>query len=87
VGVKTATPAPGPSAGAAFRLGVAAAAVAGLGVVGFCYWFGLLDPVALGYLLVLVFPLYLVFAASALSVWLGYDKDATDLRPVSRERS
>jgi hypothetical protein len=36
------------------------------------------------YLLVLVFPVYLVLAASALNVWLGYGRDVTDLRPVTR---
>jgi len=29
---------------------------------------------------------YLVFAATALSVWLGYNKDATSLRPVYRKK-
>ena len=72
--------APGPGARSAFRLGMLAAAVAALAGTG------LLAPVLLGFVLLLVFPVYLVFAASALSVWLGYGKDASDLRPVDRER-
>ena len=40
--------------------------------------------IAFGYVLVLLFPVYLLVVAVALSVWLGYDKDATDLRPVYR---
>ena len=78
---------PGPDAQYAFRLGMAAAAVVGLVGVGALYWTGLLPPVFLGFTLVLCFPVYLVFAASALSVWLGFDKDKTDLRPVRREQA
>jgi choline-glycine betaine transporter len=77
---------PGPDAQYAFRLGMAAAAVVGLVGVGALYWAGLLPPALLGFTLVLSFPVYLVFAASVLSVWLGFDKDATDLRPVRREQ-
>jgi hypothetical protein len=76
---------PGANARHAFRLGMAAAAIVGLVGVGALYWAGLLTPVLLGFALVLCFPVYLVFAASALSVWLGFSKDATDLRPVYRE--
>ncbi len=64
---------------------VAAAALA-LGALGALYWAGMLSPIAAGFALLAVFPVYLVFAASVLSVWLGYDKDETDLRPVYRER-
>ncbi len=77
---------PGPVARNAFKTGMTAAAVLGLAGVGALWTLGVLDPVLLGYLLVLVFPLYLVFAASALNVWLGYGKDATDLRPVYRPK-
>ena len=79
--------APGPDAQYAFRLGMTAAAVVGLVGVGMLYWAGLLPPALLGFTLVICFPVYLVFAASALSVWLGFDKDATDLRPVRREQA
>jgi len=63
-----------------------AAAVVGLAGIGLLYWVAVLTPVLLGFALVLVFPVYLVFAASVLSVWLGYGKDASDLRPVYREQ-
>lgn len=77
-----------PWAGAqsAFRLGMGAAAVGGLATVGLLYWTAVLTPLLVGFVLLLVFPVYLVFAASALSVWLGFGKDATDLRPVYREK-
>jgi hypothetical protein len=77
---------PGANARQAFRFGIAAAAIVGLVGVGALYWAGLMTPTLLGFTLVLCFPVYLVFAASILSVWLGFDKDATDLRPVYRER-
>jgi len=78
---------PGPVARSAFATGMIAAAILGLTGVGVLWWAGLLDYVLLGYLLVLVFPLYLVFAASAINVWLGYGKDATDLRRVTRPKN
>ena len=76
---------PGPGARSAFRFGIWAAVVAGLGVIGLLCWAAALPPLLAGFTLLLVFPIYLVFAASALGVWLGYGKDATDLRPVYRE--
>jgi hypothetical protein len=78
--------APGPGARSAFRLGMWAAAVAGLSGIGLLHWTAVLTPVLTGFMLLLLFPIYLVFAASALSVWLGYGKDVTDLRPVYREK-
>jgi hypothetical protein len=78
---------PGAAAAAAFRLGMFAGAVGGLGVLGLLYWTGALSPSLAGYSLLLLFPIYLVFVAVVLSVWLGYSKDATALRPVTRERS
>ena len=66
-------------------MGTQAAAVAGLAAIGLLYWIAAPRPVLVGFILLLVFPIYLVFAASALSVWLGFDKDATDLWPVYRE--
>lgn len=77
---------PGPAAAQAFRLGIVASAVSGLAGIAVLYWIGVLTPVFAGYTLVLLFPVYLVFAATALSVWLGYNKDATSLRPVYREK-
>jgi hypothetical protein len=78
--------APGASAHHAFRLGIAAAASIGLAGTGALYWTGVLTTPMLAFTLLLCFPVYLVLAASVLGVWLGFDKDATDLRPVHRER-
>ncbi|KAA9404239.1 hypothetical protein Har1131_15555 [Haloarcula sp. CBA1131] len=77
---------PGPAAAQAFRLGIIASAVGGLAGIATLYWLDVLTPVFAGYALVLLFPVYLVFAATALSVWLGYNKDATALRPVYRQK-
>lgn len=77
---------PGPAAAYAFRLGIVAASAVGLAVLGLLYWYGLLSPLLLGYVLLIVFPMYLVLVAVALSVWLGYDKDSTALRPVYRTK-
>jgi hypothetical protein len=41
-------------------------------------------PIVVGYGLVALYPVYLVVVAVVLSRWLGYDKDATALRPVYR---
>ncbi len=79
------TPGPGPDAHRAFRLGLAAATVVAAVVIVALYWTGSVPPVILGFMVLLVFPVYLVCAASVLSVWLGYDKDPTDLQRVTRE--
>jgi hypothetical protein len=63
-----------------------AAAILGLAGVGVLWWASVLNTLLAGYLLVLVFPWYLVLAASAINTWLGYGKDATDLRRVYRPR-
>ena len=75
---------PGPAARSAFRLGVLAAAVVGLAALGAGYLGGVLTTTTALYVLFALFPVYLVLVASVLSVWLGYGKDATDLRPVYR---
>ncbi|MEF8856223.1 MAG: hypothetical protein V5A16_02240 [Haloplanus sp.] len=75
---------PGPAAHSAFRLGMLAAVVGGLAVLLSLYLHGALTATTGLYVLAALFPVYLVVAASVLSVWLGYDKDATDLRPVYR---
>jgi hypothetical protein len=77
---------PGPNARAAFSLGIRAAAAGGLGGLGLLYLYDLIDLSLLVFVLVVLFPIYLVVAASVLSVWLGYDKDAGDLRPVTRKQ-
>jgi hypothetical protein len=80
------TPPPGPNAALAFRTGLITAGVSGLAAIGLLYWIGEIGLLFAGYALVCLFPVYMVFAAAALSVWLGYDKDVTALRPVYRQR-
>jgi hypothetical protein len=78
---------PGPAADHAFRLGIIAAAIIGLAAIGLLYWTGSVSSIITGYVVVTLYPVYLIFAAVVLSVWLGYDKDATALRPVTREET
>ncbi|GAB6863052.1 hypothetical protein ACFR97_15340 [Haloplanus litoreus] len=80
------TPVPGPDARIAFRLGVLAASVAGLTILAWLLRSGALSVTTGVYVAVALFPVYLLVVASVLSVWLGYDKDPTDLRPVYRSR-
>jgi len=77
-------PRPGPDAARAFRLGIAAGGLVGLTVAAISFWFSTMTIFAFGYVFLLVFPIYLVLVAIALSVWLGYDQDTTSLRPVYR---
>ena len=76
---------PGPAAAHAFQLGLRAGAIFGIAVIATLYWFGIIELLLAGYALLLLFPVYLIFVAAALSVWLGYDKDATALRPVYKQ--
>ena len=75
---------PGPAADRAFTTGVLVAAVGALASVGFLYWTGALTPLLVGFTLVVLLPVYLLVVASALSKWLGYDRNVSDLRRVSR---
>lgn len=77
---------PGSAAAHAFRLGIEASAIVGLIGIGLLYWSGILAPILVAYVLVVLFPVYLVLVAAVLSVWLGYDKDSTALRPVYRPK-
>lgn len=77
---------PGPDAARAFRLGILASIIIGLTGIALLYLTRDLPLLFAGYVLVLLFPIYLVFAATALSVWLGYDKDMTPLPPVYRQK-
>lgn len=81
----TSVTSPGPVAAHAFSLGLKAGGLLGLVTIGGLYWFGVIDLLFAGYALVCLFPVYLVILAAGLSVWLGYDKDATALRPVYRK--
>jgi len=79
-------PPPGPDADRAYRLGMVAGGVVGVAGVVALYWTGVLAPLALGYVVVALFPVYLIGVAVVLSVWLGYDKDASSLRPVEKTK-
>lgn len=70
---------PGPAAAHAFRLGLRAGAIVGFSAIVALYYFGVIELLFAGYALLVLFPVYLVFVAAVLSVWLGYDKDATAL--------
>lgn len=76
---------PGPTANQAFRLGIATAIVVALCGLAVLYSLGAVTLVALVFGVVVGLPVYLLFVASALSVWLGFGKDVTDLRPVTEE--
>lgn len=76
---------PGPDAHRTFRLGLAASAVLAVLAVGALVWSGTVSLEVAAFALLVGFPIYLLYVASALSVWLGFDKDATDLRPVHRD--
>jgi hypothetical protein len=78
---------PGPVAERAFRTGVRAAAVLGLAAVGSLYWTGALAGDAAGFVVVLLFPAYMLVVASALAKWLGYDKGPRNLRRVTRDEN
>jgi hypothetical protein len=75
---------PGPAADRAFATGIRVAAVGALAALGLLYWLGTVGPFLVGFALVVLFPVYLLVVASALSKWLGYDRDVSDLRRVSR---
>ena len=77
-------PPPGPDAARAYRLGMVAGGAVGLAAVGALFWTGALTLLTLGYVLVALFPVYLIVVAAVLSVWLGYTKDVTALRPVQK---
>lgn len=80
-------PSPGPIADRTFETGFKLATAAGLAGVVMLYWFGALslsNSLHLTFTLQL-FPVYLLFVAVLLGVWLGYDEDVTNLRPASEE--
>ncbi len=78
---------PGPAAKRAFRTGVWAAAVVALAVVGWLYWTGELAGYVSAFVVVVLFPVYMLLVASALSKWLGFGKGPADLRRVRREQT
>ena len=81
-----ARPSPGPDAHRTFRLGMVVSVVVALVCLGVLYRTRVVSPAIVGFALVVLFPVYLLVVASVLSVWLGFDKDASNLRRVCRER-
>ena len=77
---------PGPAAAYAFRLGTIAGAIVGMTAIGVFYFVGLLSAVVAGYVVLFLFPIYLVLVAVLLSIWLGYDPGLTSLRPVYQSK-
>ena len=78
---------PGPAASSAFQYGIVAGVVLGLTGVGLLYQSEYLTPAVAGYVLLALFPTYLVLVAALLSKWLGYERDSTSLRPVYQDRT
>jgi len=76
---------PGPIADRTYRFGFRLAVGAGLAAVGLLFGLGYLSLSDTIIVLLLIFPVYLIFTATALSVWLGYDTDQTDLTRVTEE--
>lgn len=76
---------PGPIADRAFDAGFKAAAVGGVVGLTVCYLVGILSLYGTLFVLILLYPAYLVFVALLLATWLGYDTDRSNLEPVSVE--
>lgn len=72
---------PGAVARSAFRTGMISATILGLIGLWALSMSGVSDTMLL-YLLVVMFPLYLVVAAAVVNSWLGYGGDAIPLVPV-----
>ena len=62
---------PGPDADTAFRTGQIIATIIGLSVVGLLWYSGAFSLYFTIYVLLFLFPIYLILSAAVLSVWLG----------------
>ena len=78
---------PGHAAAGAFRLGMVCAAVCGLSVFGLYWATTSIEPHVAGAAFLATYPVYLLVAAAVLSRWLGYTKDTSALRRVTRPRN
>lgn len=78
---------PGPIADRTFEKGFQIATLGGLAGLGILYWKGPLSIFSGIHVTITLslFPVYLVFVAVLLGVWLGYDADETDLRPATED--
>ena len=79
------SPRPGPIADRVYRFGFRVATVGGLAALGAGFALGHLTLPTLVFVLMTLFPVYLLFVAVALALWLGYDTDRTDLQPVTED--
>lgn len=70
---------PGPAAAEAFALGIKMTLTGVFAVVCALVWSEVLTLAAAFAVLLVGLPLAALFAACLLSVWLGYEKDATDV--------
>jgi hypothetical protein len=70
---------PGPAAAEAFTLGIATTLTSTFAVVVVLAHLGMLTLAGAVAVLLMGLPLACLLAACLLSVWLGYDKDATDV--------
>ncbi|ERG98231.1 MAG: hypothetical protein J07HQX50_02266 [Haloquadratum sp. J07HQX50] len=71
---------PGPDADAAFRTGQIIATIIGLSAVGLLWYSGAFSLYFTIYVLLFLFPIYLILSAAVLSVWLGYNTDLTQFQ-------
>jgi hypothetical protein len=76
---------PGPIADRTFDTGFRTAAILGVVVTAGLFWLGVLSVTNGIHVasVLLFFPVYLLFAAIVLGVWLGYETDETDLERVT----
>ncbi|QAU14002.1 hypothetical protein EKH57_15510 [Halorubrum sp. BOL3-1] len=78
---------PGPISDRTFEFGLRTGVAGGIACVALLYWTGvvsLTNPVHTTVTLVL-FPVYVLSVAVLLGLWLGYDTDETNLKPVTVE--
>jgi hypothetical protein len=78
---------PGPIAERTFDRGFKVAVVGGVGGVWLLYWIDVLSVsnTVHATVTIVLFPVYLIFAATLLGVWLGFDTDRRDLERVRTE--
>lgn len=78
---------PGPISDKTYEQGLRIAAAVGLAAVVAVFWVGPLSPSEPGHVLMIaaLFPIYLLFVAVGLGVWLGYTTDERNLRRVTED--
>ena len=78
---------PGPIAEQTFDIGLKFGVAGGIAFVGLLYWAGVLSLTSPFHATVTLalFPVYVLSIAVLLGLWLGYDTDETNLKPVMVE--